>query len=169
MPMDIEGWYRAHGPMVYRRCRKLLGNEAQARDVMQDVFVELLRRKGDLDDRAPAALLLTIATNLCLNQIRNTARRKTETRGDVLSRIADYDATGVAENRALSLNLLRKLFERQADSTRLIAVMHFVDEMTWEEVARETGLSVSGVRKRVARLTREALAKTPGQRTMCVS
>jgi len=169
MPMDIEGWYRTHGPMVYRRCRKLLGNDAQARDIMQDVFVELLRRDGQLDDRAPAALLLTIATNLCLNQIRNTIRRKTETQDEVLLRLAAGDAPGAAENRALSLNLLRKLFDRQAESTRLIAVMHFVDEMTWEEVARETGLSVSGVRKRVARLTSEALSKTAKQRSLCVS
>jgi len=169
MRMDIEGLYRTHGPMVYRRCRKLLGNEALARDVMQDVFVEILRREGNLDDRAPTALLLTIATNLCLNQIRNAGRRKTEAREDLLKRIADYDAPDGAENRALSLNLLHRLFARQAESTRLIAVMHFVDEMTWEEVARETGLSVSGVRKRVARLTAEALARPPRRPGWCVS
>jgi RNA polymerase sigma-70 factor (ECF subfamily) len=167
--MDIESLYRAHGPMVYRRCRKLLGNEAQASDVMQDVFVEILRRDGRLDDRAPMALLLTIATNLCLNQIRNSGRRKTATGDEAIARIINDEAPGTAENRALSLNVLRRLFERQAESTRLIAFLHFVDEMTWEEVAKETGLSVSGVRKRVARLTRESLAKPSKQRRWCVS
>jgi RNA polymerase sigma-70 factor (ECF subfamily) len=33
-----------------------------------------------------------------------------------------------------------------------MAVMHYVDGMTYEEVAREVGLSVSGVRKRLRTL-----------------
>jgi len=37
-----------------------------------------------------------------------------------------------------------------------MAVLHYVDGFTLEEVARETGLSVSGVRRRLRRL-RETL------------
>jgi DNA-directed RNA polymerase specialized sigma24 family protein len=37
-------------------------------------------------------------------------------------------------------------------STRTIAVLHLVDGMTYEEVAREVGLAVSGVRKRLRTL-----------------
>ena len=41
---------------------------------------------------------------------------------------------------------------REKPSTRVIAVLHLVDGMTLEEVAREVGLSVSGVRKRLRML-----------------
>jgi len=41
---------------------------------------------------------------------------------------------------------------REQASTRTIAVMHLVDGLTLEEVAREVGLSVSGVRKRLRTL-----------------
>ena len=37
-------------------------------------------------------------------------------------------------------------------SSRTIAVLHYIDGLTLEQVAGETGLSVSGVRKRLRRL-----------------
>lgn len=43
-----------------------------------------------------------------------------------------------------------------AVSTREIAVMYYLDSMTYEEVARETGLSVSGIRKRLRNLKQKA-------------
>ena len=55
--------------------------------------------------------------------------------------------------------LLDWLFGRQPESSRTIAVLHYVDGLTLEEVARQTGLSVSGVRKRLRRL-RHMLTET---------
>ena len=48
--------------------------------------------------------------------------------------------------------LLDWLFDRHPESSRTIAVLHYVDGLTLEEVARQTGLSVSGVRKRLRKL-----------------
>ena len=49
--------------------------------------------------------------------------------------------------------MLDWLFGRQPESSRTIAVLHFVDGLTLEEVARQTDLSVSGVRKRLREVT----------------
>lgn len=43
-----------------------------------------------------------------------------------------------------------------AVSTREIAIMYYLDSMTYDEVARETGLSVSGIRKRLRTLKQTA-------------
>jgi RNA polymerase sigma-70 factor (ECF subfamily) len=146
--------------MVLRRCRKLLRHDAKAQDAMQDVFVSLLRHEARLDDQALSALLLRIATNVCLNKLR-TERRHPEDRDDeLLQRIAaaaDQGSSdgGSAESRTIAQSLLRRLFRAEdplAASTRTIATMHLVDGMTLEEVAREAGLSVSGVRKRLRTL-----------------
>ena len=156
MPLDIEGWYERYGPMVLRRCRALLRDEARAQDAMQDVFVSVLRFGGRLDDRQPAALLLRIATNVCLNKIRGQKRKAEDMAGGpdgMLERIAAADED--AEGAAVARNLLGKLFRPDdplAASTRTIAVMHLCDGMTLEEVARESGMSVSGVRKRLRSL-----------------
>jgi RNA polymerase sigma-70 factor (ECF subfamily) len=41
----------------------------------------------------------------------------------------------------------------------VIAVLHLVDGLSLEETARETGMSVSGVRKRLRQLRERAVAE----------
>ena len=154
MALDVEGTYVRYGPMVLRRCRRLLRHDAKAQDAMQDVFVSLLRQEARLDESALSALLLRMATNVCLNKLRAERRRPEDLEDELLRRIAAADA-GDGESRAVARGLLALLFRADdplAASTRTIAVMHLVDGLTLEEVAREAGLSVSGVRKRLRTL-----------------
>ena len=150
--MDVDQLYRQYGPMVIRRCRQLLRDEDQALDAAQDVFVRLLERRMRLRDDYPSSLLYRMATNLCLNRIRDANRRRTTANQDLLEQIADLeDAEGQIEARSI----LAKLFGRQQESTRTMAVLHYVDRMTLKEVAEEVGMSVSGVRKRLRGLREE--------------
>jgi RNA polymerase sigma factor (sigma-70 family) len=153
--IDTEVYYRQFGPMVFRRCRHLLRDEERARDAMHDVFVKLLRYRERLDDSAPSSLLYRIATNVCLNQLR-TARRRPEVGGEWLM---DQHAEGAdPESVAASRGMLARLFGSDIDSIAHIAVLHYQDGMSVNEVAREVGLSASSVRRRLTRL-RDRLAE----------
>ncbi len=117
-------------------------------DVCQDVFVRLLEKSDRLDDRHPSSLLYTIATNLCLNRIRDAGRRPVDA-DDRLQRIAAAGRPGGSSEARLTLD---RLFGRHPESSRTIAVLHHLDGLTLEEVAAQVGLSVSGVRKRLRNL-----------------
>jgi RNA polymerase sigma factor, sigma-70 family len=158
MAVDIDSLYRTHGPMVLRRCRTLLRDESKAVDAMHDVFVELLRRENRLNARAPAGLLLTTATHVCLNRLRSE-RRRPESPDDLLARIASLGSS--AENLSLARRALDRIFGGEPASTRLIAVLLYVDRLTLEDVAAEVGMSVSGVRKRL-RTLKQRLPITQG-------
>jgi RNA polymerase sigma-70 factor (ECF subfamily) len=136
--------------MVLRRCRTLLRDENKALDAMHDVFLELLRRESRLDAKAPAGLLLTTATHVCLNRLRSERRRPEDPDDDLLVRIASLGSD--AEDLSLARRALDRIFGGEPDSTRLIAVLLYVDRLTLEEVAAEVGMSVSGVRKRLRTL-----------------
>ena len=144
--MDLDLLYRRYGPMVMRRCRRILRDEEEARDAAQDVFVQLLMRQKRLRDDAPSSLLYRMATNLCLNRIRDAGRRRTAPDSTLVEQIAGWDET---EGRTEARDMLARLFRGSPVSTRTIAFLHFVDGMTLEEVAGEVGMSVSGVRKRL--------------------
>jgi len=135
--------------MVLRRCRRLLGDDQTARDAMHDVFVQILSRADQLDDRAPSSLRFRIATNVCLNRIRTRKRRPED--GDQALLVEIAEATDPAA-RSAARAALDALFRHEPDDTALIAILHLHDEMTLEEVAAEVGMSVSGVRKRLAKL-----------------
>lgn len=149
MSVDVELLYRRYGPMVLRRCRALLKTEEEAVEAMQDTFVQVLRRRDRLDVTAPSSLLYTIATNTCLNRIRSRKRHPEDMDGELLERIAVAPDT---EDRAWARVTLDRIFGQEQPSTRVIATLFLVDGMTWEEVAAEVGMSVSGVRKRVRTL-----------------
>jgi len=160
MAVDVEAFYRSHGPMVLRRCRRLLRDEAKAVDAMHDVFVEILRRQDSLEVSSPAGLLLTTATHVCLNRLRSERRRPEDAEDEMLFQIAALGNDGDAEERSLAGRILARLFTGQPQSTRLIAVLHFVDRLSLEEVACEVGMSVSGVRKRLRALKARLSALT---------
>lgn len=149
MALDVETLYRRYGGMVMRRCRRLLRTEEEAADAMHDVFVQLLRHEDRLQGQAPSSLLYRIATNVCLNRLRSKRRRPEDAEQDLVMRIA---VVGDEEERSHARGLLGRIFGREQESTRTIAVLHLLDGMTLEEVAQEVGLSVSGVRKRLRTL-----------------
>ncbi len=146
MAIDVEDFYRRFGPMVLRRCRKLLRNEEDAVDAMQDTFVRVLQRADRLNDSAPSSLLYRTATHICLNRLRRS-KRKPESPGDeLLLRIAAFED---AEKRNEARSILRRLFAREKASTATIAVLHWIDGLTLEQTAREVEISVSGVSLRL--------------------
>lgn len=153
MGINVEDYYTRYGPMVLRRCRSLMGDEDRALDAMQEVFVRLLGYRDRLEDRYPSSLLFRMATNVCLNMIRAEKRAGTAPGDEIMAVIAVDDAP---DERIVLNDLLDRIFRGEPPSTREIAVMHYVDGMTYEEVAAEVGLSVSGVRKRLRKLKERA-------------
>lgn len=143
----MSGLYETYAPMVFRRCQYMLRDEAEAQDMMQEVFLRVFDRMDTLDLSQPSSLLWNTATRLCLNRIRDKKRRGLDVdSSELLLTIAcaEDEDDGIGTRSILS-----KLFSNEPESSRTMAVLHFVDGMTLEETAREVNLSVSGVRKRL--------------------
>ena len=146
----IENWYVKYGPMVLRRCRQLLGDEASAYDAMQEVFVQVLRKKELIADAFPSSFLYRVATNTALNMIRSRRRRNEDSSSHSLIELiaGEDDPSEVYATRSI----LQRIFKKEPSSTRTMAVFHFVDGLTLDETAKELDMSVSGVRKRLRQL-----------------
>ncbi len=152
--IDVESLYRTYGPMVLRRCRRLLRDEHRALDAMQDTFVAVLRFESRLTSEAPSSLLYRIATNVCLNKLRSEKRRPQgeSTDEEGASLVDKIAACADVESSSMARLALRRIFGAEPDSTLAIAVYLYNDGMTLEEVAALVGMSVSGVRKRMRTL-----------------
>lgn len=154
--INPEALFRQYGPMVLRRCRQLLGDPDEAADAAQDVFMKILDGGDRLQGDYPSSLLWRMATNHCLNRLRDRKRHGVGGDGEeLLARIAGAQDLEAEQGHR---SVLQKLFGRHPESSRTIAVLHLVDGMTLEEVANEVKMSVSGVRKRL-RALRETLVE----------
>jgi RNA polymerase sigma-70 factor (ECF subfamily) len=154
--INIEEYYLRYGPMVLRRCRQLLRDEEKAKDAAQEVFARLLINRKQLKNQYPSSLLFRISTNTCLTMIRDQRNSRLLDGKNALESIAAYDES---EKKMVMQDLVNKIFQKEKSSTREMAVMHFVDGMTLQEVAAEIGLSISGVRRRIREFLSRAKTK----------
>ena len=148
--VEIEAVYREHGHVVLRRARRILGNDTDAREVLQEIFLSLLDRPDQFDRRsAVTTFLYAMTTNACLNRLRNQRRR-----AGLLAREARAEGAAAGEGGATldAARLLADLPERLAQ----VAVHYFIDEMTHEEIAEVLGVSRRQVGNLVARVQEEA-------------
>jgi len=148
--LNAEQLYARYAPMVLRRCNRLLADENMAADIAQEVFIKVWEKRDCLNTEFPSSLLWRMATNMCLNCIRDRKRRGYNMNADeTFMQIACAEDV---ENEAGNRDLLDRLFGRHPENSRTIAVLHYIDGMTLEEVATEVKMSVSGVRKRLRSL-----------------
>lgn len=130
---EVEEAFDRYGPLVYRRARAILGNEEEARDAMQDVFIKILR-DGLPGDGPIAPWLSRVTANLCLNRIRDEKRRR-ELRVQHLSKDEGVEA---GNDRTI---LVRKLLSEVDERTGMAAICVHVDGMSYAEAADQLGVS----------------------------
>lgn len=124
---DFDAVYRAHAPSVYRRARQLLGDDAEAEQVVHDVFGLLYEEPGRYADRPVlCAMLYGLTTRACFNRIRS---RKLQRSSEPL--VHDIEEEIAAE--------LRDLVDRLPEPLDQVAVYYYLDELTQEEVGAILG------------------------------
>jgi RNA polymerase sigma-70 factor (ECF subfamily) len=159
MAVDIAAWYVKYSPMVIRRCRALLRDDDEAMDAVHDVFVNLLSAESRLSGSYPSSLLYTVATNVCLNRLRD---RKRTGRGDMLNWEEFYfdgGATAGEYDQVDAKLLVEAILEDESEDTRAICFMYHGDGMTLREIGEAVGLSISGIRKRLEAFRKRARLK----------
>jgi RNA polymerase sigma-70 factor, ECF subfamily len=158
----VSRLYRELGPVVYRRCLRLLGDRAAAEDATQEVFVKLLRDMDRLQDRETVLpWIFRVATNHCLNVRRDARGRGQDGLAEDLEILPDTRGDGpeAYPDRALAQAVLAR-FDSE---TQAVAVGVFVDGMEHEEVAAVLGISRRTVSRKLSRFlenARKYLART---------
>jgi RNA polymerase sigma factor (sigma-70 family) len=132
--------YRSHGAMVYARCRQMLRDGAAAEDATQEVFVRAHVAFGHRGPVNATAWLYTVATNVCLTELRRL-RRPTEV-------VALEDC---ALNNSEARDLVLRLLMNVPEDVALTAWLCHVDGMTQDETAEALGVSRRTVCARLER------------------
>jgi RNA polymerase sigma-70 factor, ECF subfamily len=144
----LTNLYRTYGPVIYARCRRLLGDGAGAEDATQETFMRVQRAIDRAPDvREALTWIYRIATNYCLNELRDR-RGRPEPRPEPQDETSPAGQPG-SEERLADRDLARRLIEHAAPKLRAVAFLYHVDGMEQEEVARVLRISRGTV---VARL-----------------
>lgn len=144
--------FRSHHGLVFRTAYRITGNAADAEDVLQTVFLRLVRRTSQSDAmEKEESYLRRAAINASLDVIRSRQSNPTAELVEVPSERRDGDITEIREALGLALS---KLQPRAAE----IFALRFIEGMSNLEIARMLGISQVLVAVTVYR-TRQQLRK----------
>jgi len=133
----IAGLYRSHGHVVLRRARTLLGSEADAREVLQEIFTALVRNPDAVRSAGSiVGWLYQATTHHCLNQLR-----KARTGARVLELHVRPAVAETGGPRGEAAAQVRQLLALLPDDVAAAVVYHHLDGMTHAEVAELLGCS----------------------------
>ena len=148
---DVEGFnelVRRYQEKIYWVCRRIVGTHEDADDVVQDVFIRVYDRLKDF--RAESEFytwLYRIATNASLNALRKK-RLKELVRFDELYEelLPGDDQTDGSMLQQEVRTVLERAIDRLPPKQKLVFVMRYYDELTYEEMARILKKSVGGLK-----------------------
>jgi RNA polymerase sigma-70 factor (ECF subfamily) len=129
--------YEKYGSRVYARCRRLLRDSGQAEDATQEVFVKVAKHLDKVPGSNDALMWIQrIATNHCLNELRNAKRRPR------LGRAAAHEPVPRGEETVLvDRDLARRIIARLPRHLGASAWLRHVDGMSHLEIGQTLGLS----------------------------
>ena len=148
---QLSELYRPLAPLVFRRCRRLLGNESDANDATQEVFVQLLLYADRLsfdDQEAALRWLYRVSTNHCLKLL--SRHRRVEFRAPADLPHVPVRAEGVEV--LVSRETLARVLDGVDERARAVFIHVFVDGMTQEDSAELMGVSRRTVGKKLKKL-----------------
>ena len=159
---EFIAFMRAYQDMVFSTAARLAGNDAQAADIAQEVFLRAYEQFAQLRATATAGgWLKTVTTNLTLNYLTRHRRRwrlfselAEDGTLDLETQGIDWDVQDTllsnldAEQRRLLIDeALRHLPQHQ----RLPLVLYHFDDMPYQDIAAKLGVSLAKVKTDIRR------------------
>ncbi len=150
---ELAALYERTGHLILGRCRLILRDAAEAEDVLHEVFVRVMRYGGSLrQQEIPLCWLYRVAERCCFDRLRKRKREEVTPDEAALPADAEPDPELSLEARAV----LARYFAGLDSRMRELALLHYVDGLPQERIARELGWSRRTVGKKLAKLKRWA-------------
>ncbi|MBK8913720.1 MAG: sigma-70 family RNA polymerase sigma factor [Phycisphaerales bacterium] len=155
----VAGLARRHGDELRLFCRRMLGDEAQAEDVVQDVFAACCGLSAEsLPTASVRGWLYQLCRNRCIDAIRRrkpsagalaydrrAAQRSLESAVDPLTTPA-----GKALKRDRAERVLAALSGLD-EELRAVVVMRYFQNLSREEISEAIGLGLAGTKARLSK------------------
>ncbi|MGC4091313.1 MAG: RNA polymerase sigma factor [Polyangiaceae bacterium] len=147
---DLDELVRLHSQYVAGLAYRLLGRDSDVDDIVQEVFVALLRFHGSV--RNPQALrgwLATTTVRLAQRRMRTRSLSVRRWLGLEAPETALAPATGASPEEHVALTRVHLALQGVSPSARVAWILRYVEQERMEDVARLIGCSLTTTKRRV--------------------
>jgi RNA polymerase sigma-70 factor (ECF subfamily) len=138
MPADVGECFEAHRARVYRWAYAMCARHEDALDIVQEVFLRMLRRPPEVSTVAAAiAWLRQVTSRVVIDRWRAESSRSAAQR----EYVPQTSVEGSAEGRETTEHL-RAAIETLSQQQRLVLMAKTYDRMTFQQIADELGIAV---------------------------
>jgi RNA polymerase sigma-70 factor (ECF subfamily) len=131
---EFDGLFREHYLLVYRTACAITGRPEDAEDVLQTIFLRLMRRSVSLDIREnPKGYFYRAAVRLSLDTLR---KRRREVLTDDFSEIEGQTQSDAANPQYALDRHLMEVLEKLTPRTVEIVMLRYVHDCTEPEIAK---------------------------------
>ncbi|HEY2463911.1 MAG TPA: RNA polymerase sigma factor [Steroidobacteraceae bacterium] len=154
---------RAYQDMVFSTAARLAGNDSQAEDISQEVFIRAYEHFDDLRSSVTAGgWLKTVTTNLTLNYL-SRYRKRWRLFSEMRSATQDSDEDGpeldweVPDTILANLNaeqrglIVDAALQQLPDHQRLPLVLYHFEDLSYQEIADKLGVSLTKIKTDIRR------------------
>lgn len=136
---------------IYRFALSILGNEEDAKDVVQDAFEKMWKKRFVFSIyKSKEALLIKLTRDLCLDRLKHV-----KTKEEKLSHISKLTVNFHDEGKRIEekelYEIIRMLILKLPLKQRMVMHLRDVEEMEYEEIAERLEMDIDVIRMNLSR------------------
>lgn len=157
----FEAIVKEYQNKIYTLCYRYTGNYEDARDLAQEVFIKVYRNLNKFEGRSSfSTWIYQVAGNTCkdyLRKIKNKSEFSIEE--EVFNKdesftpqvLKDENTPDLQYEEKEKISLLKEAINRLNPEYKMVIIMREFQDLSYEEIARETNTSVGTVKSRLSR------------------
>ncbi len=146
---DLEAIFQDHCSQVFATAFRVTGNAQDAEDVLQTVFLRLLRRQDEIDlSPSPVSYLHRAAVNAALDLMRARGRSRSIGLDELEAPLANGGPEASPERRQEDREMrgvLRQALTQMTPKSAEIFSLRFLEDLPNREIARTMGMTQTAV------------------------
>ena len=145
--IGFQNIYRSYAKDVFRFAFWLSGDSDEAKDITSETFIRLWTTKNDIVVETVKAFLFKIAKNLFLQKKRNQ-KQNVDLDENIIDSAPQPDT--ITEVRSELQNVLNAM-QKLPEIDRIALIMKTHDGLSYQEISRVLGISVSAIKVKIHR------------------
>lgn len=135
---------------LYRLAYRLMNSQADAEDVVQEVFLKLWSRKEKLNEyRSMEAFAMVMTKNLCFDKLKLKSRNQQELNEDKIELNSENLETHLEMKNTVSK--IHEIIQELPEQQKLVIQLRDIEQCDFDEIAEITDMNLNTIRVTLSR------------------